>query len=333
LIVLAGCAAELETGSRSDAVVYGEDGRMEVYESTDELLTAAARQSVGAVVDRRLVLDPTMPRALPLNDFLIAQEGVPLCEEEPYADQPVLATCSGVLIGADLFLTASHCVPTQEFCDDLRVVFGWYFESEGVMPAMGADDVYECQAIEVISYARDYAILRLDRRVAERYVPAELRPGSEGELFPDDRVSVIGFPSGIPAKIDDSGRVLGRTGTESFAFYADVFEGSSGSPVFDNRGRVVGVVSTGTEVDWRVSSSCARTNTEDDGDGDGVVAGYTYRAIRDLCAQGGGPPRLCGAGIDWCPDCPKLGGCSAAGGEGGWLFALLGLALLRRRRR
>ena len=332
ICVFAGCAADV--GSASTPVIYGEDARLEVHEHADSMLVDLAQNAVGAVVDRRLVDTTTQPatlRTLTLSDHLVSEFELPLCEMERFADQPVLASCSGVLIDDDLFVTASHCLPTQRFCDDLRVVFDYFYASDSRLENIGVDDVYACESIVVISHLRDYAIIRLDRPVAEPRAPAQVRSGGQ-ELAPGDRVNILGFPSGLPLKIDDTGVVNRAEPTESFSFFADVAEGSSGSPVFDNRGQLVGVVSEGSEPDWDQRRDCVRPETADDGEGDGVKAGYIFRALHELCDGGPGSARLCGDSDAWCPNCTSSSGCQAAPDASSWVFALLLLRMRLRRR-
>lgn len=330
-----GCAAEVMPAS--EALVYDDDNRQDVFATMDDDLAQVARTSVGAVVDRRLVRDPSSPRTLPLSTFVESQVGQALCEEARFREQPVLATCSGVLLTDELFMTASHCIPTQEFCNDHAVVFGWHYESEGRDPSLTNDEVYRCDRIEVVSYARDYVVIRLRRPVVAPYGPATFRTGDRGELRAGERVSVLGYPSGIPLKIDDSGEAVQGVDYDSFTLFADVFEGHSGAPVFDNRNRVVGIVSQGDpdEDDYeagRGDDGCASVNAQDTDRSDGITAAYTFRAVRDVCANGG-PASLCD-GRDWCPLCTDANtGCSATGDAplSGLLLALIGLAWRRRR--
>ncbi len=57
-----------------------------------------------------------------------AQELLQLCAEEPFVDQPAVASCSGVLIDEDLVLTVGHCFEVEARCD----TYAHLFEGIGV---------------------------------------------------------------------------------------------------------------------------------------------------------------------------------------------------------
>ncbi|HJL06660.1 MAG TPA: serine protease [Polyangiaceae bacterium LLY-WYZ-15_(1-7)] len=345
LAALAACAAPVgeaaEVEGREDAIIYGDDDRVEVYATTDPLLQEIAQSAVGALVDERLVEvgagGGLTIRALSLSEAVMSTFERPYCEDQPYATQPVGADCSGVLIDDDLFMTAAHCIPTQEYCDDFAVVFDFYYAADGELAEIGPDDVYECDSIQVISYLRDYAILRLDREVVGRR-PAPVREGSD-EIRGGQRISVIGHPMGLPMKIDDAG-VAGtpyNDGVESFLFAADVQGGSSGSPIFTREGEVVGLVSRSQRTDGGFVNGrdCIALGVLEPDTPPLEIGGYVYRALHKLCNGGGGSSRLCRDPGVWCEDCGG-GGCSAAGagsGAGSVLWALAAVGWLARRRR
>jgi hypothetical protein len=69
-----------------------------------------------------------------------------LCEGEPFADQPSAAVCSGLLVDADLVLTAGHCARMLP-CAEMRIVTGFFYREDGELARPSDDDVHECAEV------------------------------------------------------------------------------------------------------------------------------------------------------------------------------------------
>lgn len=314
----------------AQSVVYGEDDRVEVYAHPDERLRELARESIVALVPSS---------ALDRSDAgqVRIAEGVPtlgearqLCEDQRFRDQPTAANCSGTLIDHDLVLTAGHCVPGGGGCGSDLFVFDYYYAAEGELARIDADDVYSCAAVLArrLSGGFDYAVVQLDRPVEGRE-PAPVRRGGEA-MAEGAPVTVIGFGSGLPAKIDDGGEVLYPHADllDYFEATTDTFGGNSGSGVFNEAGEVVGILVRG-ETDYVSRGSCRVVNVVDaggDGPGDNEEITYAFRAIDDLCDEVGWPSaRLCADafGDGWCDacvsadECPEGWACVAPASGGG----------------
>lgn len=159
-------------------------------------------------------------------------------------------SCSGVLVSAEpeiLFLTNYHCGGTREpmwtkdVCPNNGFVdFSW-----------DGDDVsrqYLCEAVMHRSSERDLALLRLSVNESDVLPrPAELAESfSAGEVL-----TMIHHPASETKKISRGCSALdipGFEATDIFAHVCDTESGSSGAPILNNSGRLVGIHHTGYET-------------------------------------------------------------------------------------
>lgn len=306
LVLLAGCGGgeALYVGAAATAeraAVYGDDDRRDVWDVPDDAWRDLARASSVAIIDAEDV-DETDPRDVRLLGPTL-REAYGLCPSERFVDQPSVARCSGVLVDDDLVLTAGHCVDPARFdcVDDTRFVFGFEMKDGDVPATVTSDDVFRCA--EVVAFARgpagdglyDHAVVRLDRPVGPGRAPAPLRD-EDDPLLARERVAVVGFPSGLPLKLDDGGRVVDpRDETRDF-FVAttDTFGGSSGSAVYDARRLLVGVLVRGA-VDYVADGTCdVAAVYPGSGEGAGEEISYARGAIDAVCASTSPSERLCG---------------------------------------
>jgi len=251
-------------------VIYGVDSRLEYFQAEPVIRTLA-----DSVVS---LWSSTDLEALPEGGFRLKTvkfgetdiNGAKVCEGEPYRDQPVGPGCSGALVGEDLVLTAGHCVARQAHCDKIKIVFGFNVSViGGEAPAtMPASNVYSCKSIVKSAFEssgasettdRDFAIIRLDRKVAGR---APLRLNRDGGLAKGDGVFAIGHPMGLPAKIAGDAAVV-KMDPAALFFEAslDTYGRNSGSPVFNTRTNLIeGVLVRGNMDFKRSPEGCMVSN-------------------------------------------------------------------------
>jgi hypothetical protein len=306
----AGCAlpaGDELIAAHSQPLIYGSDDRMDVFEHPDAALRELARTSVLAIMPRTSVAassgHPTLtatPSAASLG----------LCPGERFAEQPVVATCSAVLIDRDLVLTASHCLgagaSTEVACDDQVYVFDYHYSAPATLAQLSADSIFGCRDILVRGHGTqsdggrlDFAIVQLDRPVPDDRIPLSVaaRAADDGE-----RLATIGFPLGQPAKIDSNAQVVDARAsrTDSFVLRTDAFEGSSGSAVIDAQLELLGVLYAGGTDFTPSEAGCSLPQTVVDGE----VPVAWERAVRAehalaaLCASEARRASLCDDGAD-----------------------------------
>lgn len=215
-------------------VIYGEDERIDVYQETDpqRLLWAAATCALVDVSQLTKNADGTYTLSLYEYSYM----GYPACEEEPFANQPVAAFCTGFMVGTDLIATAGHCYDATDLAD-VRFIFGFIMLSETIPVAIFTpDQIY--QGVEVVAHALygdyDHAIIRVDRPiVAPKATPFQIR--REGVIEKGTKVGAIGHPNGLPMKLafGENTVVKDNSPEAYFTTNADTFGGNSGSPVIN----------------------------------------------------------------------------------------------------
>lgn len=225
VIGLQACALPVEADEASEVgvqalpIVYGDDDRADYWELADPGWRLRIQQSVVALMHVRSATTLVEGRA---DELPVFEKVRRLCPGQRFATQPTAASCSGVLLGWDLVLTASHCVSNLPV-DELRVVFGYYYAHEDagsitVLP----EDVYAIDSVLQTQddLESDIAWVRLVRPVRAPREPAavyttnpELRGGRK--LLP--RVRPPDCRSNSTPKGSCSSRAQARTTISSQA--------------------------------------------------------------------------------------------------------------------
>jgi V8-like Glu-specific endopeptidase len=207
-------------------VIYGEDGRREIYEVESPVIRDLADSTVALIPLRNILARAGGTFEIKAGTM---ESEMRVCPSEPYAQQPAAAMCSGSLVGPDLIATAGHCV-TPSDCSKYAFVFGYRMNnSSSANMSVAGSDVYSCKEIVAREYTnnQDYALVRLDRAViGHRVLPIDKNPAQSG-----DEVFVVGHPSGLPTKVTLGGKVRSQQ-NGYFVTNLDTYGGNSGSAVF-----------------------------------------------------------------------------------------------------
>lgn len=260
IVTLASCAtADQATepepnpaGGKGD--YYGTDDRQQIRDATDPRVLDWAR-SIAIVVNAAKLRPSSSTKYAGTTSTLREREK--LCSDERFANEPLLGFCSSYLVAPDLVATAGHCF-TDAVCEDTRFVFDYYPGASAADPrAIPATSVFACREIVARQYGDgfDYALVRLDRPATGR-TPFELQPTPPPV---GAKVALLGFPSGMWAKVDVAGRVVQHAG-HRVVTSLDSFPGHSGGVVLDlATGRAFGVHVEGSTPSFVADGTCSRT--------------------------------------------------------------------------
>jgi V8-like Glu-specific endopeptidase len=314
-----GCSTTIHerSGQATDEIIYGEDTRRDVYAERSDVLRRLALESSVAFLSAEHLVRGSGGR------FAVASETLGdannLCPDEAFATQPAAATCSGVLVDDQLVLTAGHCVSEDATCDDRLLVFDYAITDPERALTLGDDAIYRCQSIPLRGHGldpsggrHDYAFVELDRPVGSARRPVVL---GRADPPPGSALAVIGYPSGLPVKIDAGAELLSMTACrDTFTLSSDTFQSSSGSGVFDETGRLVGIFVRGSaDYEYVSQRDCAVArriaNAADPAKAE--QAGTVAPAVAALCASGWPSTRLCSTSSDRAHDRPgrEAGSC------------------------
>lgn len=203
-----------------------------------------------------------------------------------FKDEPAFGFCSGFLIAPDILVTAGHCL---DFNNYTKVE--WVFDYTNDIQYKPGDRIYipsknRYKVKKILtrrltnSDGRDYLVLQLDRKVTDRE-PFRYRTGSSVEK--DDKVTLLGAPSGIPLKIVQNAKV---TKTYSFQPYfstnLDAFGGNSGGPVYNSGGFIEGILVRGPTKGYYVDQSCQCLKTSSYSESSATYRGVEVMRITDI---------------------------------------------------
>jgi hypothetical protein len=243
----------------ADRGISGEESRRDYYEISDEQTRKNADGVAAICQEKHLIPNREGFFTLKSKNYGRAFN---LCQLEPFYHQEVAAgrLCTGFLVKQDIIATAGHFVDEQNI-KDLCFVFGYKMvDAVGQAPGIRPKDIYKGERIIQRICKRkgnqsDWALVRLNRKVEDR----EPLPLSKKKITPGRPVYIIGYPVGLPLKYSPEASV-GDISEAYFSADLNVYNGNSGSPVFDRETHeVIGIVVRGHNRDFRLVQSCWRS--------------------------------------------------------------------------
>lgn len=243
-------------------VIYGEDNRKDVFESTDSALVELSKSTAAMISMDNL-------KSLTNGEVQISAstlESRGICAKERFSQQISAANCSGFLVAPNVLVTAGHCIKSEYDCQSYKWVFDFKVDhSEQGSVNVPKSSVVSCKKIISRSLDQmtkdDYAVIELDRKVEDRR-PLTFR--KKGKITKGTAIAVIGHPTGLPTKIADGAKVRSLS-SKFFVANLDTYGGNSGSAVFNTKtGEVEGILVRGendyvydSALGCQVSNVCA----------------------------------------------------------------------------
>lgn len=254
-------------------VIYGQDDRKDVYQTTNALHLKLSKSSAG-MIKKSMFVKGALANTFDLQNTTTLERAENVCTSEKFSQQTLAPICSGFLVGPDTLITAGHCYNSfdtpENVCKNFSWVFDYEMKSAVSNPTKGISiaNIYNCKSVSKAQRDSlyDFAIIKLDRKVVGR-TPLKYR--TTGKLANSASLVVIGHPTGLPTKISANGKVTLNTELTRFSTTLDTFHGNSGSAVFDSTtGLIEGILIMGKN-DYRPSiagnpRSCKVTNICDE---------------------------------------------------------------------
>ena len=251
----------LMIASNGYAIINDQDDRIEAHEAQSELLKKLSDSTAALFMKNETRLSGGKLHLKTAPSFA---ENWGMCEESRFRNQPTHSFCSGTLVGPDLVITAAHCVSESGsfesgWCKkNVRFAFGYKVDKNGKAPKfLPGSETYECSKIIALENDLrsdtdyfDIALVKLDRKVVG-HTPIGINRSTE-VILKGTPLTLIGYPAGLPQKIDPAGKIKDPLhNPSSFSVGFDSLGGNSGSPVFNSdTGLLEGVLGAKITIDY-----------------------------------------------------------------------------------
>jgi len=150
-------------------------------------------------------------------------------------------SCTGFLINVNTLMTNEHCI-TEKICKSTVAMFGYEIKVNG---RLSAGDQYKCLGVIDSSQTLDYTLLKIENQPGIKWGALEI---SNNSLLPGQPTILIQHPEGKPKQISKIGCSIVTPSVEGrrlintdFSHSCDTAEGSSGSPILNDKGKVIGL--------------------------------------------------------------------------------------------
>jgi len=250
----------------SEKVIYGVDGRSEVYSANRKWKVLAESTAALIALDRLEYDSSKGVYRIAENAQTTMGENLNLCQDVRFREQVHISTCSGFLVEKDILLTAGHCATGEmaDICSSGK--YAWVFGYQATQFSntrnieVSKENVVLCKKVLKATMNRtiDFAAIKLEKKLNKR----PLKINKSKKISERSSLVVIGTPWGLPTKVTRGGRIMRNKDKYFFTAALDTFQGNSGSAVFnENSGEVEGILVRGkTDALMDEREYCRRVN-------------------------------------------------------------------------
>lgn len=250
----------LTTLARQHGVIYGTDGRQDLYEVLDPKIVQLARSTV-AIIPSNFISEKNNETAV-IKTYR-PSDTLKVCSNERFANQDAAADCTGYLVAPDIIVTAGHCIESAAECKSSRFVFDFaLYGTNDIYYEVPREKIVECGKLlytnnpDLAKNGPDLAVIRLSKPV-NRF-PLQLE--YQTTIRENDGVFILGHPLGLPLKYAGDAEVLKVESKSILRCDVDAYTGNSGSPVFNATSyRVEGMLISGEDDFVEEKGKCSHS--------------------------------------------------------------------------
>lgn len=187
-----------------------------------------------------------------LNTKTLQRRYYNLCNSIRFIKQPSLTnSCTAFAISDKYILTAAHCVKDKNL-SKMRIAFNYIKTGDNYGKTIDKNDIYRIKLIHIGKLGEDYAVLKIKGLWKKLPQKRHLKFNLEYDYNTDENLYLLGHPLGLPMKFSDDAKLKNKIGNY-FIAKIDAHSGNSGSPVFNQKNEVIGILSGGSSVIFRIS--------------------------------------------------------------------------------
>lgn len=239
-----------------------EGGKLQKISTKPDAVSAFIPKEVtsdrGRWITIELEENPNYPYSRELNDEDVSDDkltnlplGHIIIDDADWSLIPLASRCTGFLVGSDLVVTNNHCVADKAECGRTKIKV-WNYK-EGWMKRNLDTSTYQCKEILYTDSERDQTLFRIDGNASfYNQFPISRRAMNlkKDEIFRISTMNQSAFMGTIYREHrkcvlkDDEGMKKSIDGKRYIDALCDkpIYQGNSGSPVFDSEGYVFGVL-------------------------------------------------------------------------------------------
>jgi len=168
------------------------------------------------------------------------------CSTNRFNNQFEFAKCTAFAISKWHLVTAGHEINPKNF-KNYVFAFDMYVSEQGKLPEkIESENMFKPIRIEKHKYDKetglDYTILRVNKPIPENRI---LRFSSSIDYDNMQRLYTIGSSEGLPLKYAADGFIDYQVNDNLVSTDLNAFEGNSGSPVFNENNKIIGMIIAG----------------------------------------------------------------------------------------